>query len=109
MTTFTLPRLNKINDAVAIINHVCNQCESFKIGKTHNIEERIIQPDYKGVYSNIERLYSSKSKELVSYMESILIDACLEDVHGLCDNIKDGAQSVNDSMADSDTYHVYIV
>ena len=109
MSTMILPRFRKINDAIEKIYDICAKCKSFKIGKTHDVDERHNQPDYKEKYPNVEILYSSKSKELVSYMESIFIDACLEDVPDLCDNTKNGELSINDTMADSEVYYVYIV
>lgn len=91
------------------LNDVVNKCTSFKIGKTSNVEERFNAPDYRDKYSHIEVLFTSGSKELVSYMESELIDKWLLAVPDKCDNEKGGEESFNDQMPDSQEYYVYVV
>lgn len=83
-------------------------CEKFKIGKTGlKLEDRKSQPDYKDTYDNIDDVYQTSSKDEASEMEAYLID---EFEHcEKCQNKKDGDQSLNDEMADSDTYFVYVV
>lgn len=100
---------SRLGRMISHLNDIVNQCTSFKIGKTSNPEARHNSPDYKYMYPNIEVLYTSKSKELVSYVEAILIDECLSSVADKCDNEKDGGESLNDTMADSREYYVYVV
>ena len=81
---------------------------SFKIGKSGmTAEERFCEPDYNGEYDGIEVVYESPSAYNVSQMEASLINFFKN--NGKCDNIKDGEGSVNDTMADSDKYIVYVV
>ena len=81
---------------------------SFKIGKSGmTAEERFSEPDYNGEYDGIEVVYESPSSDNVSRMEASLINVFKN--HEKCDNIKDGDCSVNDTMADSDKYIVYVV
>ena len=107
--TIVIPRLAAIRNAIDIINQVAASCESFKIGKTHDISERIAEPDYADFYTSHEQLFSSPSKELISYVEAIFIDACMAELPEKCDNKKDGNDSVADQMKESDMYYVYIV
>lgn len=109
MSSYVIPRLSALTRAEEVINHVAANCKSFKIGKTHDLVERISEPDYKGVYPNCDFLYKSKSKVLASYVEALCIDACMEYLSGICDNKIDGNQSLNDEMPDSEWYTVYIV
>ena len=81
---------------------------SFKIGKSGmTAVERFSEPDYNGVYDGIIVVYESTSADNVSHMESSLIN--LFKNNEKCDNIKDGEGSINDTMADSDKYIVYVV
>ena len=81
---------------------------SFKIGKSGmTAVERFNEPDYNGEYDGIEVVYESPSSDNVSRMEASLINFFKN--HEKCDNIKDGEGSVNDTMADSDNYIVYVV
>ena len=81
---------------------------SFKRGKSGmTAEERFSEPDYNGEYDGIEVVYESPSADNVSRIEASLINFFKN--HEKCDNIKDGEGSVNDTMADSDKYIVYVV
>ena len=81
---------------------------SFKIGTSGmTAEERFSEPDYNGEYDGIEVVYESPSADNVSRIEASLINFFKN--HEKCDNIKDGEGSVNDTMADSDKYIVYVV
>ena len=84
------------------------QCKKFKIGKTgEKLEDRKNQPDYKDEYDHIDEVYQTSSKDEASAMEAYLIDE-FEHLEK-CQNKKDGDHSLNDEMADSDTYYVYVV
>ena len=109
MDEVTIPRFMAIRKAIDIVNKVASECQSFKIGKTHSISDRMSKDDYTDKYKNVLPLYSSKSKELVSYVEAIFIDACMTELSSLCDNKKDGEDSLNDQMKESNMYYVYIV
>ncbi len=100
---------SRFDRMIGHLNDIVNQCTSFKIGKTSNPEARHNSPDYRDKYPNIEVLYTSKSKELVSYVEAILIDECLSSVADRCDNEKDGEESLRDTMGASCEYYVYVV
>lgn len=81
---------------------------SFKIGKSGmTAEERFSEPDYNGVYDDIKVVYKSTSADNVSKMEAALINIFMDNEK--CDNTKDGEGSVNDTMADSNKYIVYVV
>ena len=81
---------------------------SFKIGKSGmTAGERFSEPDYNGVYDGIIVVYESTSADNVSKMEAALINIFMNNEK--CDNAKDGEGSVNDTMADSDEYIVYVV
>ena len=91
-----------------IVACVVPQCKKFKRGKTgEKLEERKNQPDYCSTYDNIDEVYQTSSKEAASKMEAYLIDEF--DYLDKCQNKKDGDHSINDDMADSDTYYVYVV
>lgn len=93
---------------VSKINSLEIRWSHFKIGKTGNtVEERSVEPDYINDYDGIIELYISSSKQLVSDMEAALIDSFKNDPK--CDNGKGGKQSLNDKMADSNKYLVYLV
>lgn len=94
--------------AKSFVTGIVLQCKKFKIGKTgEKLEDRKNQPDYKDAYDNIDEVYQTSSKDEASAMEAFLID---EYEHlEKCQNKKDGDHSLNDEMADSDTYYVYIV
>ena len=84
------------------------QCKKFKIGKTgEKLEDRKNQPDYKDEYDHIDEVYQTSSKDEASAMEAYLIDE-FEHLEK-SQNKKDGDHSLNDEMADSDTYYVYVV
>lgn len=100
---------SRFDRIISRLNDIVNLCTSFKIGKTSNPEARHNSPDYKDKYPNFEVLYTSKSKELVSYVEAILIDECLSSVADRCDNEKNGEESLSDTMSGSREYYVYVV
>lgn len=104
-----IPRFKAIRKAMEVIEQVVYECKSFKIGKSHDLGQRMKEPDYDGVYDHIEPLFTSGSKELVGFVEASFIDACMADFKDKCDNIKDGEKSLNDPMPESKEYHVYIV
>ncbi len=52
-------------------------------------------------------MYQTSSKDEASEMEAYLIDEF--EHYEKCQNKKNGDQSLNDEMADSDTYFVYVV
>lgn len=80
----------------------------FKIGKSGmSAEDRFNEPDYNGEFDCIKTVYASSSAENVSKMEASLIE-CFKD-NKKCVNTKDGGSSVNDPMANSDEYIVYVV
>ena len=99
------------SDVMKIANFIfdcAKNWSSFKIGKSGmTAEERFSEPDYNGEYDGIEVVYESPSSDNVSRMEASLINFFKN--HEKCDNIKDGEGSVNDTMADSDNYIVYVV
>lgn len=87
---------------------IIKKSTSFKIGKTGlSSEERRNKPDYKDIYPNITPLFTNKNKDLVSLAESEIINNVINEPK--CDNKKDGDQSLNDNMADSENYMVYVV
>ena len=98
-------------DVMKIANEIMACAEnwsSFKIGKSGmTAGERFCEPDYNGVYDGIIVVYESTSADNVSKMESSLINFFMDNEK--CDNTKDGECSVNDTMADSDEYIVYVV
>ena len=97
-----------IEKAVARINEICQSCTSYKIGKTGMLlESRLNEPDYKDNYTSIEPVYESNSKELCSYAESELINTFIDDPQ--CDNKKDGEHSLDDNLADTPPFYVYVV
>ena len=99
------------SDVMKIANFIFDYAKnwsSFKIGKSGmTAEERFSEPDYNGEYDGIEVVYESPSSDNVSWMEASLINVFKN--HEKCDNIMDGDCSVNDTMADSDKYIVYVV
>lgn len=93
---------------VASINQTENEWMHFKIGKAgETAEERFQQEDYRNTYDGIYEVYASTSKILVDRMEAALINYFINDPK--CDNKKDGDQSINDVMKDSQRYIVYVV
>ena len=104
-----IPRFKAIRKAMEVIEQVVYECKSFKIGKSHDLGQRMKEPDYDGVYDHMESLFTSGSKELVGFVEASFIDACMADFPDKCDNKKDGEKSLNDPMPESKEYHVYIV
>ena len=94
--------------AKAGVSCVVPLCMKIKIGKTgQKLEDRKNQLDYKDTYDNIEDVYQTSSKDEASEMEAYLIDEF--EYFEKCQNKKDGDHSLNDEMADSDTYYVYVV
>lgn len=95
-------------EAMAKIDAIIVECTSFKIGKTgETLLDRLSQPDYNDVYTQITRAYTGK-REDVDDMESYLIDKYIN--HHKCDNMKDGNASNNDTMTENaKEYHVYVV
>lgn len=94
-----------LNDAKKEIGSLANRVESFKIGKTGKTkEERFSEPDYDGVYDDIEVVYTSQDADFVSKMEADLI----EEFQGnpKCDNIR---TTDKDEMSESKEYSVYVV
>ena len=97
-----------LEKAVARINEIRLNCTSYKIGKTGQLlADRLNEPDYRDVYSAIEPVYESNSKEMCSYVESQLIDSFISDPK--CDNVKDGEHSLGDELADNAPFYVYVV
>ena len=98
-------------DVIKIANYIIDSAKNwsnFKIGKSGmTAEERFSEPDYNGTYDNIQVVYESSSADHVSQIEAILID-CFKN-NEKCDNVKDGDSSVNDTMASSSEYIVYVV
>ena len=88
---------------------IANHAKKFKIGKTgKNLQERLNEPDYKLYYDKIESVLDTDSADEASKAEAYLIDKYIDKPN--CDNEKDGAHSISDTMArDGDTYHVYFV
>ncbi len=80
----------------------------FKIGKTGKaLEERKNADDYRDTYNNIISLYETTSKDLASWLEAYYIDSYYGKPN--CANEKNGYESINDEMADTGTYTVYVV
>lgn len=87
---------------------ISKKAKSFKIGKTSQpLEDRREQQDYRNFYPHIEVLFTSGNPKLVDIAEAEIIDASIDNPK--CDNAKDGARSLNDTMASSDKYMVYVV
>lgn len=94
--------------AKAKVETIEANCRHFKIGKAgEKLDDRLSQPDYNGTYSHIGEVFNTHYKERASAMEAYLIDEFI--CHPKCDNQKDGDESINDTMADSNTYYVYVV
>ena len=104
-----LIRKKSIVRLVNIIANVIAKSQEFKIGKTGDtVENRRSESDYNNVYPYVERLYSSKYKFQVDFMEAFLIDSFID--HDKCANDKNGKHSINDNMTlKADKYSVYIV
>ena len=93
-----------MNKMSSIIKLSC----SYKSGKTGERADERFKNGYEDEYDEIKVLYTDKSPNKVSRMESILIDSCKEDPK--CQNVKDGGHSVNDWMTDKNgEYITYIV
>lgn len=93
-----------MNKMSSIIKVSC----SYNIGKTGERADERFKNGYEDEYDEIKVLYTDKSPNKVSRMESILIDSCKEDPK--CQNVKDGGHSVNDWMTDKNgEYITYIV
>lgn len=100
------------SDVMKIANYITDYAKnwsSFKIGKTGmTAKERFSEPDYNGEYDDgIVEVYASSSDNNVSLMEASLINYFKDNKK--CDNDKDGDSSVNDTMASSSEYIVYVV
>lgn len=100
--------LKDVKTIASIIETVEDKLSHFKIGKTGNtVDKRSAQSDYCDEYDGIAELYVSSSKTLVSRMEAALIEYFKLDPK--CDNDKGGSQSLNDEVADSKRFVVYMV
>lgn len=87
---------------------ISKKAKSFKIGKTsQSLEDRRGQLDYCNYYPHIDVLFMSGNQKLVDIAEAEIIDANIDDPK--CDNEKNGARSLNDTMSPSDRYMVYVV
>lgn len=99
------------SDVMKISNYITDYAKnwsSFKIGKSGmTAEERFSEPDYNGEYDGIVEVYANQSADNVSQMEASLINYFRDNKK--CDNDKDGYSSVNDTMASSSEYIVYVV
>ena len=99
------------SDVMKISNYITDYAKnwsSFKIGKSGmTAEERFSEPDYNGEYDGIVEVYANQSADNVSQMEASLINYFRDNKK--CDNDKDGDSSVNDTMASSSEYIVYVV
>ena len=94
-------------DIKAAIEEIANSCKTFKVGKTgETIQDRGNQQDYQA-YDNIQSLFTSNSSALISTLEKTFINKFKD--YSNNDNDKDGRQSLFDKMADSDSYHLYVV
>lgn len=94
-----------LGNAIENIKSLAAKVKNFKIGKTgETLDERHGEPDYNGVYDEIDEVYSSKDPELVSRMEADLIEEFKD--HPNCDNTR---TTDKDEMAESDEYSVYVV
>ena len=104
-----LIRKKTIVRMVNIIASVIANSQEFKIGKTGDtVENRRKEPDYNNDYPHVERLYSSKYKFMVDFMEAFLIDSFID--NNKCANDKNGKRSINDNMTlKAEKYSVYIV
>lgn len=97
-----------ISGAIRLVNEILPECTHFKIGKTGmTVEDRRNEPDYRDAYPNAKWLISTPWPDAAGRMEATLIDYYL--AHPKCDNIKDGGSSLNDIVADTEKYYVYIV
>ena len=92
-----------MNKMSSIIKVSC----SYKIGKTGERADERFKNGYEDEYDEIKVLYTDKSPNKVSRMESILIDSCKEDPK--CQNVKDGGHSVNWMTDKNGEYITYIV
>ena len=94
-----------LRSAKLAISSLANRVKNFKIGKTGmSIENRFSEPDYNGVYDDIDSVYSSDDFDFVSRMEADLIEEFKDNMK--CDNIRTTDQ---DDMTDSEEYFVYVV
>ena len=99
---------NPLEKAAARINEIRQNCASYKIGKTGMLlEDRLNEPDYRDVYTAIEPVYESNSKEMCGFAEAQLIDAFINDPR--CDNQKNGEHSLGDNLSDNSPFYVYVV
>ncbi len=104
----TLMFASDLMKIVSFIDQAKEGWAHYKIGKSGNsAQERYAESDYYCTYDGIKVVYSSTSKQLVSQMEASLINYFINDPK--CDNSKDGDNSINDTMADSKKYIVYVV
>lgn len=85
-----------------------NPNKHFKIGKTELIplEKRLEKEDYKCVYRKIIALYADTDLDLISSLETDLIQYCLENHRGLCNNNPNRGEIVPTGAA---SYSVYVV
>lgn len=96
---------NRIN-AIKKVDVIVPNCSSFKIGKTGDTLDELLN-NYNGEYNHIGLVFVG-SKSDVDDMESYLIDQY--NSHPKCANKKDGEASNNDPMAENaEKYQVYVV
>ena len=101
---------NPFDVAKSKLEELITNCSKYKIGKTgQTLDERFSQYQSNGEdFERIEELYRSKSFDVVSNLESDLIDYYINDAK--CKNIKDGEHSINDHMdIEAEVYFVYVV
>lgn len=92
------------------LEELITNCSKYKIGKTgQTLEERLSQYKSNGEdFKRIEELYKSESSDIVSKLESDLIDNYIND--DKCENIKDGGHSISDHMdIENKVYYAYVV
>lgn len=80
---------------------------SFKIIKTsQTLEERRSKPDYCNSYPNIKAIYTNSNKKLVAIAGAEILYSFIDAPK--CDNKKNGSNSLDGTMADSQENLVYI-
>lgn len=98
----------QVRVAKRMVSVLTRNAKSYKIGKTGmSPTERLNQEDYVNEYTNIAPIVKDSSPEVISAVESYLIDYFIRD--SKCDNEKSGVRSENDQMKESDSYCVYVV
>lgn len=95
----------QLESATDYMKSLAAKVKHFKIGKTGmTLDERYGEPDYNGVYDDIDEIYSSADSEMVSRMEADMIEEFKD--YPNCDNIR---TTDRDEMTDSGKYSVYVV